>query len=147
MRCFGFTSTWQAKYWRCGFNRTHYNFMCATKVAPPMFHVKHSLSLAEGGRGWIVMLSEAKHLVIASECNERGNQQCGATHGGLFRLRMTRNSLCFLSFWTRVSEWRISNDKNLKRCSLILNMTKETQKRNTICLKTCRDTKTKNPKF
>ena len=49
--------------------------MCATKVAPPMFHVKHSLSLAEGGRGWIVMLSEAKHLVIASECNERGNQR------------------------------------------------------------------------
>ena len=25
-----------------------------------------SPSLAEGGRGWVVMLSEAKHLVIAS---------------------------------------------------------------------------------
>ncbi|MDE7254560.1 MAG: hypothetical protein K2N54_00085 [Helicobacter sp.] len=33
---------------RCGFNRTHYHFMCATKVAPPLYH---SPSLAEGVGG------------------------------------------------------------------------------------------------
>ncbi|MDE7255266.1 MAG: hypothetical protein K2N54_03710 [Helicobacter sp.] len=37
----------------------------ATEVAPPMFHAKHSPSLAEGARGW----------VIASEQRERGNQR------------------------------------------------------------------------
>ena len=44
-------------HWRCDFSRTHY-LICAIEIAPPF-----------------VMLSEAKHLVIASERRERGNQQ------------------------------------------------------------------------
>ncbi|MDE7255535.1 MAG: hypothetical protein K2N54_05085, partial [Helicobacter sp.] len=44
-------------HWRCDFSRTRY-FICAIKIAPPF-----------------VMLSGAKHLVIASERRERGNQR------------------------------------------------------------------------
>ncbi len=47
--------------WRCDFSRTHKIIMSAVKTAPPKIP--------------IVMLNEAKHLVIASECNERGNQR------------------------------------------------------------------------
>ncbi|MDE7254630.1 MAG: hypothetical protein K2N54_00445 [Helicobacter sp.] len=45
--------------WRCGFNRTYYNFMSATKVAPPKKHAE----------------SQKFPSVIASERCERGNQQ------------------------------------------------------------------------
>ena len=51
--------------WRCGFNRT-YLMMSATEVAPPSGIRMIPPPLRRGAKGWVVMLSEAKHLVSAS---------------------------------------------------------------------------------
>ncbi|MDE7256205.1 MAG: hypothetical protein K2N54_08555 [Helicobacter sp.] len=49
---FRYTQHGKWNLWRCGFNRTHYRFMCATEVAPPknmQNHERFHVSLRASG--------------------------------------------------------------------------------------------------